>query len=256
MKVTFLGTGTSIGVPAIGCSCAVCRSADPKNKRRRSSLYVEAGGKSILIDMPPDFREQALAYGILRVDAVLITHTHADHVFGFDDLRRYNTLQGMVIPVYGSVPTLEDMRRIFDYAFKPAPPGLYRPQVTLNPVHETFAIGPVSVTPVSVWHGGIATYGYRLAAGGRSAGYVPDCQSMASDALDAFKGVDVMILDSLRHTPHFSHAHLAASLAMLATIGAPRSFLTHMCHDIDHGTVQAQLPAAVELAWDGLIVNV
>ena len=256
MKILFLGTGTSIGVPAIGCTCPVCRSSHPKNKRRRSSLHVEAGGRFIQIDTPPDFRDQALAYGLLRVDAVLITHAHADHLFGFDDLRRFNTLQESVIPVYGSAATMDEMRRIFAYAFAPAPPGLYRPQVTLHAVEGPFALGGVRVTPVPVWHGGIATFGYRLDAGGRSVGYVPDCRSMTDEAAASFAGVDVMILDALRHAPHFSHSHLAASLDLLARIGAARSFLTHMCHDIDHETVQARLPAGVALAWDGLAVTV
>jgi len=168
---------------------------------------------------PPDFRDQALAYGILRVDAVLFTHAHADHLFGFDDLRRFNTLQGGVIPVYGSAATMDEVRRIFDYAFKPAPPGLYRPQVTLHPVERAFALGGVTVTPAPVWHGGIATNGYRLDAGGRSMGYVPDCLSMTPEIAAMFTGVDVMVLDALRHTPHFSHSHLETSLALLAKSG-------------------------------------
>ncbi len=256
MKVTFLGTGTSIGVPVIGCDCPVCRSNNPKNKRRRSSVHVETEGLHIQIDTPPDFREQVLAYGILRVDAVLITHSHADHVFGFDDLRRFNTLQGGVIPVYGSESTLDEMRRIFAYAFKPVPAGMYRPQVALHVVAAPLALGRIVVTPVSVNHGGAVMFGYRIDGAGQSLGYVPDCLSMDHEAVAAFAGVDVMVLDALRHTPHVSHAHLKSSLAMLNKIGAARSFLTHMCHDIDHDVVQQTLPAGVELAWDGLVVNV
>lgn len=256
MKMTFMGTGTSIGVPVIGCDCPVCRSTNPKNKRRRSSVHVETEGLDIQIDTPPDFRDQVLAYGILRVDAVLITHAHADHVFGFDDLRRFNTLQGGVIPVYGSETTLDEMRHIFAYAFKPVPAGMYRPRVSLHPVAGPFSVGKIRVTPVSVNHGDAVMFGYRLDGGGRSLGYVPDCLSMSPDAVAVFAGVDVMVLDALRHKPHVSHSHLETSLAMLKKINATRSFLTHMCHDIDHDAVQANLPSGVELAWDGLVVKV
>ena len=256
MKITFLGTGTSIGVPVIGCACAVCHSTNPKNRRRRSSVHVEAEGLHIQIDTPPDFREQVLEYGVPRVDAVLITHAHADHVFGFDDLRRFNTIQGAVIPVYSSASTIEELRRIFAYAFRPVPPGMYRPQVTLNAVDAPFLVGKVRVTPVPVQHGDAIMFGYRLDGDGRSLGYVPDCVSMTSAAVAAFSGVDLMVLDALRHTPHASHAHVESSLAMLKKIGPRRSFLTHMCHDIDHDAVQAKMPPAVELAWDGLVVEV
>jgi phosphoribosyl 1,2-cyclic phosphate phosphodiesterase len=256
MKMTFLGTGTSIGVPVIGCDCPVCRSANPKNRRRRSSVHVEAEGLHIQIDTPPDFRDQVLEYKILRVDAVLITHAHADHVFGFDDLRSFNTLKGGVIPVYGSAVTLDEMKRIFAYIFKPHLAGTFRPQVKLHPVELRFHIGNVAVTPVPVHHGGADMIGYRLDGDGRSLAYVPDCLSMTAEAAAVFAGVDLMVLDALRHRPHVSHAHIKSSLEMLKRIGAKRSYLTHMCHDIDHDAVQAELPPGVRLAWDGLKVEV
>jgi phosphoribosyl 1,2-cyclic phosphate phosphodiesterase len=254
--MTFLGTGTSIGVPVIGCSCAVCRSPHLKNKRRRSSVHIESEGLHIQIDTPPDFRDQVLECGVVRVDAVLITHAHADHVFGFDDLRSFNTIKGGVIPVYGSAATLDEIRRIFAYALQPAPTGMYRPQVTLHPVTGPFSLGKMRVTPVSVHHGAVDMIGFRLDGDGRSLGYVPDCLSMTPEALAAFQGVDLMVLDALRHRPHTSHSHITNSLVMLDKIGARRSYLTHMCHDIDHEAVQAKLPANVQLAWDGLVVDV
>jgi phosphoribosyl 1,2-cyclic phosphate phosphodiesterase len=256
MRMTFLGTGTSIGVPVIGCSCAVCRSTNLKNKRRRSSVHIEAEGLHIQIDTPPDFRDQVLECGVTRVDVVLITHPHADHVFGFDDLRSFNTIKGGVIPVYGSAPTLEEIRRIFGYALRPAPTGMYRPQVTLHAITGPFSLGNVRVTPVSVHHGEVDMIGFRLDGDNRSLGYVPDCLSMTPEALAAFQGVDLMVLDALRHRPHTSHSHIKSSLVMLDKIGARRSYLTHMCHDIDHDSVQADLPADVQLAWDGLVVDV
>lgn len=256
MKMTFLGTGTSIGVPVIGCACAVCRSPDPKNRRRRSSVHVEAGGLHIQIDTPPDFRDQVLDHGITRVDVLLITHAHADHIFGFDDLRCFNTIKGGVIPVYGSAITLDEIGRLFPYALRPAPEGMFRPQVTLNEVSGPFDLGSVKVTPVPVHHGGVDMIGFRLDADGRSLGYVPDCLSMTHAASEAFRGVDVMVLDALRHRPHASHSHVKSSLAMLLRIGAKRSYLTHMCHDIDHAAVEMELPPDVRLAWDGLAVTI
>jgi phosphoribosyl 1,2-cyclic phosphate phosphodiesterase len=254
--MTFLGTGTSIGVPVIGCACAVCRSPDPKNRRRRSSVHVEAGGLHIQIDTPPDFRDQVLDHGVTRVDVLLITHAHADHIFGFDDLRCFNTIKGGVIPVYGSAITLDEIGRLFPYALRPAPEGMFRPQVTLNEVSGPFDLGSVKVTPVPVHHGGVDMIGFRLDADGRSLGYVPDCLSMTHAASEAFKGVDVMVLDALRHRPHASHSHVKSSLAMLLRIGAKRSYLTHMCHDIDHAAVESELPPDVRLAWDGLAVTI
>ncbi len=256
MKMTFLGTGTSIGVPVIGCACAVCRSPDPKNRRRRSSVHVEAGGLHVQIDTPPDFRDQVLDHGVTRVDVLLITHAHADHIFGFDDLRCFNTIKGGVIPVYGSAITLDEIGRLFPYALRPAPEGMFRPQVTLNEVSGPFDLGSVKVTPVPVHHGGVDMIGFRLDADGRSLGYVPDCLSMTHAASEAFKGVDVMVLDALRHRPHASHSHVKSSLAMLLRIGAKRSYLTHMCHDIDHAAVESELPPDVRLAWDGLAVTI
>lgn len=217
---------------------------------------MEAGGLHLQIDTPPDFRDQVLDHGVTRVDAVLITHAHADHIFGFDDLRSFNTIKGGVIPVYGSSITLDEVRRMFPYALRPAPPGMYRPQVDLHNVTGPFDLGQVRVTPVPVHHGGVDMIGFRLDDGGRSLGYVPDCLSMTAGAVEAFVGVHVMVLDALRHRPHASHSHVESSLAMLARIGAERSYLTHMCHDIEHDTVEAGLPASVQLAYDGLVVDV
>jgi phosphoribosyl 1,2-cyclic phosphate phosphodiesterase len=217
---------------------------------------VEAGGLHIQIDTPPDFRDQVLDHGVTRVDVLLITHAHADHIFGFDDLRCFNTIKGGVIPVYGSAITLDEIGRLFPYALRPAPEGMFRPQVTLNEVSGPFDLGSVKVTPVPVHHGGVDMIGFRLDADGRSLGYVPDCLSMTHAASEAFKGVDVMVLDALRHRPHASHSHVKSSLAMLLRIGAKRSYLTHMCHDIDHAAVESELPPDVRLAWDGLAVTI
>lgn len=255
MKITFLGTGTSVGIPVIGCDCPVCRSPNPRNRRLRSSLYVQAGGLHLVIDTSLDFRQQALTWTVPRVDAVLITHTHADHIFGLDDVRRYNTMQGGVIPVYGSPKTIEHLERIFSYVHEEAPAGTYRPRLEFRPVTGRFAIGPVTVDPVPVVHGRAETYGYRIEEGGRTVGYVPDCSVMPADGIRRLGGVDVMILDALRHKPHSTHMALEESVGVLKEIGAGRSYLTHMCHDLDHEETQRGLPPGISLSHDGLTIE-
>ncbi len=250
-RATFLGTGTSGGVPIIGCDCPVCRSPDPRNRRLRSSLYVEA----VLVDTPPDFREQALRYRLPRVDAVLFTHAHADHVMGFDDIRRFNTMQHGVIPAYGAPETMADVRRIFSYIGTERVPGFYRPQIEFHVRTAPFTIGGLRVTPLSVWHGPDPVHGYRFDAGGRSLAYVPDCSGMPDEAIEAVQGVDVMVLDALRHRPHLTHLTVEQSVDLLRRIGARQSWLVHMCHDLDHEATEAALPAGVRLSYDGLVVE-
>lgn len=255
MKIVFLGTGTSVGVPAIGCTCPVCLSDNPRNKRLRSSLYVEAAGTHIVVDTTPDFRTQALAFGIVRVDAVLLTHSHADHILGFDDIRRFNTLQECVIPVYGSPETVADMNRIFDYVHRDHPPGVYRPQVEFHKVADPFEIGKARITPMSVPHGPKQAYGYRIEADGRALGYFPDCSEMSDDTVSRLKGLDLMILDALRHRPHATHLTLEKSVELLKRIGAGRSFIIHMCHDLDHEETEKSLPESIHVSYDGLTVE-
>lgn len=263
INCVFLGTGTSVGVPVIGCDCAVCSSADKHNRRRRSSLYVVANGCHIIIDTPPDFREQVLEHGVERVDAVFFTHAHADHLFGFDDIRRFNTLQQMVIPVWASVETCSQLRNIFAYALRPDPvPGVFRPRVLISEITERVSLqgvdggGQVTVTPLPVEHGICETLGFRIDAGGRSLGYVPDCKQMNDDVTAMLQGVDVMILDGLRRRPHPTHYTLAESLEKLAEIGASRSYVVHICHEIDHAQTAAELPSGVALSYDGLRIGV
>ncbi len=254
IDLCFLGTGTSVGVPMIGCDCGVCRSPDPRNRRRRTCLYLQAGGVSILIDTPPDLREQVLSHDVRRVDAVLFTHAHADHIFGLDDIRRFNTIQHCVIPVYAPPATLDDVRRIFGYAdhTRGRSSGEYRPLLDFQPVSGPFDLGAVRVLPVEVEHGNTPTVGYRIDCCGRSLGYAPDCHAMPEAALNAFQGVEVMILDGLRHRPHRSHLTVSQSLDVLRRIGAPSAYLVHICHDLDHADEQSKMPRGVSLSWDGL----
>ena len=252
IELVFLGTGTSVGVPMIGCHCPVCSSSDPRNSRRRTSLYVSTDDAAFLIDTSPDLRQQALDFGIERVDAVLFTHAHADHVLGLDDIRRFNTIKGGVIPVYGDPVTLEDVRRVFHYiGSKPSAEGLYRPLVDFVPVEGPFNLGKVMVTPLDVRHGRKMT-GYLLGYAGLRIGYVPDCAAMPDETVKALEGVDVMILDALRYRPHPAHLCLDQALTLLERIGASRSYLIHLCHDMDHATLEAGLPPSVLVSYDGL----
>ena len=256
MKITFLGTGTSVGIPVIGCDCTVCRSDDSRNRRGRASLYVQAAHTNVVIDTSVDFRAQVLTYGVARIDSVLVTHSHADHIFGMDDIRRFNTLQGSVIPVYGSAGTVADLKRIFTYVDQREPePGVFRPRLTFNEVAGEFGIGPVRVTALPVLHGRADTYGFKVEHEGRSLGYVPDCKQMPPATLAQFKGVDVMVLDGLRHRSHPTHLTVEDALGLLQKIGARRSYLTHIAHDLDHAETQESLPPAVGLAYDGLVLE-
>jgi phosphoribosyl 1,2-cyclic phosphate phosphodiesterase len=252
MQALFLGTGTSCGVPMIGCDCRVCRSEDPRDRRRRTSLYISVEGQGILVDTPPDFREQALQYRIPRVDAVFFTHAHADHIFGFDDIRRYNTMQGGVIPAYADKHTLADLGRVFDYISAPNTLGTYRPEIEYRAISGTVTLGPLCVTPLPVVHGERPTFGYLFEAHDVRLAYVPDCKEMPEETVSLVKGVDVMVLDALRHRQHATHMTIQESLACLGKINARASYLIHMCHDVGHVELQEILPASVMVAYDGL----
>lgn len=255
MEISFLGTGTSVGVPMIGCHCAVCGSGDRRNRRRRACLYVRAGETALVIDTPPDFRQQMLDAKVERLDAVVFTHAHADHIFGFDDIRRFNTLGGGVLPAYAGAETLAELRRVFCYVSdRPDPSGLYRPLIDFRVAEGPFEVGAVRLTPLEAWHGAHMT-GYLLESGGVRVGYVPDCCGLPEATLAALEGVDVMVLDMLRERPHPAHLCLADSLELLGRIGAGAAYLTHMCHDVDHAEMSARLPQGVFLSYDGLTVG-
>ncbi len=255
MKAIFLGTGTSAGIPIIGCHCSVCASTNPHNRRRRTSLYLEAAGQHIVVDTPPDFREQAIDNRIPRVDAVCFTHAHADHIFGFDDIRRFNTIQDEIIPAYADADTLENLQRVFNYIGTEHVVGFYRPRITFHPIEAPFNIGGVLVTPVKVQHGHATILGFRFDAAGRSLGYVPDCSDMSDAAIDTFRGIDVMILDALRLRPHLTHLTLEDSIALLRQIQAGTSYIIHLCHDLDHEETQAKLPDTMHVSYDGLTLD-
>lgn len=255
LEILFTGTGTSVGIPMIGCHCPVCTSSDPRNTRWRSSVYIRTAKTAVVIDTPPDFRQQMLQFKIERLDGVVFTHAHADHFLGFDDIRRFNTLKSAPIAAYADPVTLAEIRSVFHYiGNKPSAQGLYRPLINFHEAVEPFQIGDLRFTPVEVCHG-VRMTGYLVQTAQASIGYVPDCCGMPDEAIKTFKGVDLMILDALRYRPHPAHFCVRQSLEVLEKIGAKRSCLTHICHDIEHATLAAELPPGVEPAYDGLRIR-
>jgi phosphoribosyl 1,2-cyclic phosphate phosphodiesterase len=250
MRVTILGSGTSFGVPSVACDCPVCTSPDPRNRRDRASIYVETEGVALLVDTATEFRHQALRERIRRVDAVLYTHAHADHVGGLDDLRRF--CEPGPLACYGTVATRAAVVRRFDYAFAPPPwPGA-SPVLEFHPVFGPFRAAGVEVVPVPLRHGGMEVLGFRVG----NVAYATDCNGVPPESRALLRDLDLLILDALRFTPHPTHFTLPESLAVVADLRPRRTLLTHMSHEIDHATVSASLPAGVELAYDGLVVEV
>lgn len=263
MKITVLGSGTSHGVPMIGCACDVCRSSDPRDTRTRPSILIElpvpgapadAAGQGVfrlLVDTSTDLRQQALRERIDRVDAVFYTHAHADHIFGFDELRRFNHLTRRPLPAYGDRETLDAIRRTFSYAYDPgAPKGGGVPHVDLNEVTGPFTLAGHVITPVPVMHGTTRVNGLRV--GGFA--YVTDCNLIPPDSMALLAGLDVLILDALRHKPHPTHFTVSGALEAVAALAPRAAFFTHMTHDLGHETTCAALPAGVSLAYDGLVI--
>ena len=252
-RVTFLGTGTSHGVPMIGCGCGVCHSEDPRDRRARPSVYLQVdGGPSLLIDTTPDLRQQALTFGVARVDAVLYTHCHADHVMGLDDLRRFNVLQDATIPCYGDRRTMVELRRTFSYVFESKDAGGGVPRIRLHAVAGAFCVDGVEVTPVPVMHGQRGIFGYRV--GGFA--YLTDCSGIPDASWALLEDLDVLVIDALRHRPHPTHFSVAQALEASSRIRPRRTYLTHICHDLGHAVTDASLPPGVEMAWDGLVLEV
>jgi phosphoribosyl 1,2-cyclic phosphate phosphodiesterase len=253
MKLTFLGTGTSTGVPSIGCECETCTSHDTRDKRLRVSILIEHAGQSVLIDTSSDFRQQALRYGLKRLDAVLITHCHADHIFGLDDIRPLNFRYG-ALGLYANQRAWVDIRRIFKYIFEPSHFGGGLPQVVPHVVvpGASFCLGPaLEITPVEVIHGRLPVMAYRL----NDFAYATDLSEIPPATLDALKGLEVLVLDCLRFTEHPTHLWLDKALDYIDQLKPRRAFLTHIAHDVMHARDSAKLPDDVEWAYDGLVVE-
>jgi phosphoribosyl 1,2-cyclic phosphate phosphodiesterase len=254
-RITFLGTGTSHGVPMIACECAVCRSTDPKDKRLRTSIYVDVPDRQrILVDTSPDLRQQALAHRINRVDAVIYTHSHADHILGLDELRRFNAVQeGLAVQCYATEATWDHIRKTFHYVFDTTPRlGGGIPQLSAHRIDGPLLLGGVRVVPIPLWHGRMPVLGFRF---GRFA-YLTDCNRLDDAAWPLLDGVDTLVVDALRERSHPTHFTVAEAVGVIEKVGPRRGFLTHMTHDLGHAATSAKLPAGVELAYDGLVLDV
>jgi phosphoribosyl 1,2-cyclic phosphate phosphodiesterase len=257
LAITFLGTGTSQGVPFVGCDCAVCRSPDPRDQRLRSSILVEAGDTTFIVDTTPDLRTQALRHGLKRLDAAVFTHSHTDHVAGFDDLRRFCELSDRPMPVHASPHTMADLRRMFYYAFdgQHAFRNYVRPQP--HEITGPFQIGPVEIVPAEVPHGRMLVNGYIFSVRGRKlAGYFSDCHHVPPEVVSQLHDIPLLIIDALRHEPHPSHLSLSQALAVAADARAQGTLLTHIGHDLGHEATTKLLPPGVRLAHDGLRVEI
>jgi phosphoribosyl 1,2-cyclic phosphate phosphodiesterase len=253
VKVRILGCGTSSGVPRIGNDWGTCDPAEPRNRRRRASILVEHDGTRILVDTSPDMREQLLDAGVGDVDAVVWTHDHADHCHGLDDLRQIFHARGAPVPGYARPAPLDTLRRRFGYAFEGK--GGYPPVVAGAVLPDRLRIGGIVIGVVDQPHGAITSAGLRFEAGGLSVGYSTDCNGLTEDMIALLEGVDLWVVDALRHRPHPTHAHLGETLAWIATVRPKRAVLTHMDNSMDYATLAAGLPPNVEPGHDGLEVE-
>jgi phosphoribosyl 1,2-cyclic phosphate phosphodiesterase len=256
MKLTLLGTGTSFGVPVIGCTCAVCRSADPRDKRTRCAALIEVQGTRILIDTPPELRLQLLAAGIDRIDAVLYTHTHADHVAGIDDLRAFSDRTEAELPLFGSTETVVALRSshryIFDHAVT-ALPGTTKPKLALHPLvaGKRTTVAGVEVLPLAFPHGHAPVLGFRVG----DVAYVTDVKEVPAEARAQLKGLNLLVLNALRYTPHPTHLTIDEAIAVVKDLAPRRTLFTHLTHETGHAELAAALPRGIEPGYDGLTVE-
>lgn len=257
MRLTLLGTGTSMGVPQIGCDCRVCRSSDPRDRRGRASALIEHGDTTLLIDTPPELRLQLLGSGVQRLDAVLYTHHHADHIHGIDDLRSFSVVQRKALPLYGPPATLAHLKESFQYIFDPAVvplAGTSKPELSLHPIPAgtSVAICGHEVLPLAFEHGTMTVYGYRIGA----LAYITDVKRVGANIVRQLAGVRVLVLSALWWRPHPTHLSITDAIAVAHAVGAERTLLTHLTHETGYRELAHQLPSGVEPAWDGLTVEI
>ncbi|HEV8485628.1 MAG TPA: MBL fold metallo-hydrolase [Blastocatellia bacterium] len=250
MRVTFLGTGTSVGVPAVGCECETCLSEDPRDKRLRTSVLIEHRGSSFLIDASTDFRQQALRTGIKKLDSILFTHAHADHCFGLDDARPLMFRHGP-LACFATEVTWQGLRRIYSYVFDPAPyPGV--PRIVPHRIEGAFTLFGLNVQPLTVIHGRLPVTAFRIG----DFAYVTDCNEIPAETCSSLLGLDLLVIDALRFKAHPTHMTLDQSLGYIGRLKPRRALLTHISHDIKHEETSGHLPADVDIAYDGLTVEV
>jgi len=253
VKTTFLGTGTSLGVPIIGCKCGVCRSRDVRDKRQRSSVLVEIDGRNIIIDTGPDFRAQCLSNNIEHIDAILVTHPHRDHIAGLDDIRPFCYIQKQYIPVYASPSTCNAIQHDYSYCFAtPKYPGV--PDIELHQIKNyiPFDAAGIQVTPFPVMHAKMEVTAYRF----RNFTYITDAWQISEESVNAAKGTQYLVVNALRKEPHPSHFNLEQALDFIATIKPEHAYLTHIGHSLGYEETQAILPPNVQMAYDGLSITI
>ena len=253
VEITFLGTGTSIGVPVIGCDCAVCTSTDPKNHRLRSSIHVRTSELSLIVDTGPDFRQQCLREGIRELDAVLFTHAHSDHIMGFDDLRRFTVHEDEEIAIFATEECLERLHAAFAYVFDGE--NRYRGYLKAEShvIRGPFSVGDLEVTPLPVTHGKVETIGFLFSQGSeRLFAYIPDAKELHAESKRLLEGIDLLILDGLQPEAHWTHLSIGEAVALAEELDARSTWLTHFSCRVDYRTLEPTLPGDVRLAWDGL----
>ncbi|QEN08601.1 MBL fold metallo-hydrolase [Oceanispirochaeta crateris] len=251
MKMKLLGTGTSHGIPVAGCSCPVCQSERLENKRYRCSLWIQEDETNLIIDTSPEFRLQAVRAGISKVDAVLFTHAHADHLHGIDDLRPFSWKKE--IPIYAQKNVIKEIQERFPYIFTAPKQGGGTPNIKANlfPDQGSLSIGPLKITAIPVMHGNLGIFGYRIG----NAAYITDCSCIPDSSYALLKDLDLLILGALRYKPHETHFSVPQAIEVIKKISPGRAYLTHLCHDLDHFQLKADLPKGIEPAWDGLEIT-
>jgi phosphoribosyl 1,2-cyclic phosphate phosphodiesterase len=253
LKITVLGSGTSVGVPTIGCHCSVCTSTDPRDNRLRPSILISYEGHNVLIDTTPDFRTQALRAGIDHLDAVIFTHSHADHIMGLDDVRPFNFRQRGQIPIFAAPETMAAIRRCFQYIFDGVKRESNVPQLDAQLIHGgAFELFGLEFLPVPIVHGRQSIYGFRFGA----AAYLTDHSDIPDSSMEQLHGLDVLFLDALRYKPHPTHSTVDRSVKTVEKLAPRRAFFTHICHDLGHERAESLLPPHIRLAYDGLEIHV
>ena len=252
MIVTFLGTGTSQGVPVIGCQCVVCRSLDHRDKRLRTSIHIDVDGYSIVVDPGPDFRQQMLRAGIMHLDAVIVTHEHKDHTGGLDDIRAYNFMQNMSMPIYAWPRVIEYLTNEYQYIFNSTYPGI--PKINLIPIEtHQFKVGPVMINALTVLHAKLPVLGLRIGA----FAYITDANYIGEEEQKKLIDLDVLVLNALQQQPHISHYTLSEAMSVAKFLDPKQTYFTHMSHNIGlHKTIENQLPTSINLAYDMLKINI
>jgi len=253
IQLLFLGTGTSAGVPMIGCHCAVCSSTDPHDHRTRPSVVISQGDTRVLVDTTPELRIQAIANKVDRIDALVFTHAHADHIMGLDDVRRFNALRAGPLDVWADDATFHGLSRCFGYAFNEPSPELkvFRPHLVRHRIDGPFHIGPMLWTPIPLLHGDMPILGFRAGA----LAYCTDVSSIPESSFALLQDLDVLVLDALRHRPHSTHFSLEEAVQAATRIGAKQTYFTHIAHDLGHQATNAALPVSMQLAFDGQLVT-